>query len=199
MKGRIDCLARSLDLLANTNWAGVSMKDIVQRQLQSLPDTLRDGIKISGPDVQLKPKAVQSIGLVIHELATNALNHGLLSRGSANVQITWSLCGPDQQRRLEFLWREAGGVAAVEASQRGFGQLFLERIAGAELGGESQYHRSPAGVTYKLEVSSEYVCQQDRRAAVATNPGSTPFDVDNVLREEFNRLLLATAARRIAA
>jgi two-component sensor histidine kinase len=199
MKGRIDCLARTMDLLAGSNWSSASMQEIVHRQLQCLPDTLREGIEISGPEVQLKPKAVQSLGLVIHELATNALYHGLLSSGTANVQISWKLSGPDQQQKLEFFWREVSVVAGGAASQRGFGQLFLERLASAEVDGKSQYNRTAAGVTYKLEVSSEHVCQLDSPAVDATNPVGRPFDVDNVLREEFNRLLLATASRRLAA
>jgi two-component sensor histidine kinase len=197
MKGRIDCLAGTLNLLGNSNWAGSSMQQIVNCQLHFVPDALRQEFAISGPDVQLNPKAVQSIGLVIHELAVNALCHGALSRGTGQVQVTWRICGPTENQILEIVWRESGSAAPQEPAPSGFGHYYLDRLAGAELGGSSRYIRNAAGVTYKLEVAREYFSPPGGPAADESRKFGKPFEVDNALREEFNRLLLETASKRV--
>jgi two-component sensor histidine kinase len=46
---------------------------------------------ISGPEVMLGPRAVVALGLVFHELGTNAARYGALSTPDGSVDVTWKL------------------------------------------------------------------------------------------------------------
>jgi two-component sensor histidine kinase len=71
--------------------------------------------------------------LALHELATNAVRHGALSRPGGEVEVTWSL-GEDGVAHFE--WRESGGppVSVPGADRRGFGVRLLERGLVHDLG-----------------------------------------------------------------
>jgi two-component sensor histidine kinase len=50
-----------------------------------------DGTKIvvQGPEVFLTPPTMQSLGLIMHELATNATKHGVLPTPEGSAAIDW--------------------------------------------------------------------------------------------------------------
>jgi two-component system CheB/CheR fusion protein len=76
LDGRIQAMAVSHSLVSRENWKEVSLRDIITEQLN--PHQLGPGerVEISGPDVLMKPTAALALGLVVHELTTNAAKHG---------------------------------------------------------------------------------------------------------------------------
>ena len=42
-----------------------------------------EGVRLQGPEIELKPGAALAMSLVIHELATNAAKHGACRRRAA--------------------------------------------------------------------------------------------------------------------
>jgi PAS domain S-box-containing protein len=76
---RIFAMALSHDLLLARNWKGAAMADLVRAQLAPFADEVSSRILASGPELEVKPEAVQSITLALHELATNAAKYGALS------------------------------------------------------------------------------------------------------------------------
>ena len=61
--------------------------------------------------------------LVFHELVTNAVKHGALSRREGRVLISWRHV--DEAIRLE--WREEGGPVLTLPKRHGFGSTIIER------------------------------------------------------------------------
>ena len=100
-----------------------------------------------GGDLVLLPHATQSLGLILHELATNAAKHGSLSAPEGRVRLAWSVDG----ERFRLSWRESGGPAVAPPARAGFGRLLLERAAAHDLGGQGRLEFRPAGVAYELE------------------------------------------------
>ena len=100
-----------------------------------------------GGDLTLLPHATQSLGLILHELATNAAKHGSLSAPEGRVRLAWSVDG----ERFRLSWRESGGPAVAPPTRAGFGRLLLERAAAHDLGGQGRLEFRPAGVAYELE------------------------------------------------
>ncbi|MGG5811995.1 sensor histidine kinase [Falsiroseomonas sp. CW058] len=87
-------------------------------------------VRLEGPAVMLPAETAVALGLVLHELATNAAKYGALSVPEGRVRVTWSLPAPS---RLAITWTESGGPA-VEAppTREGFGSQLLRRaLAGA--------------------------------------------------------------------
>jgi two-component sensor histidine kinase len=65
---RVLALGRAHDLLVRSDWKGAHLKEIVAAELE--PFSAR--VYMSGPDIIVQDKMVQTLALVVHELATNA-------------------------------------------------------------------------------------------------------------------------------
>ena len=87
---RVQGLAQSNSLLIDQDWTGVSLDSLIETQLAPFVgiDTMR--IEAVGPEIRLAPGAVQTIGLVLHELATNAAKYGALSAPGGKIRLNWS-------------------------------------------------------------------------------------------------------------
>jgi PAS domain S-box-containing protein len=64
--GRLQGLARSLDLLIDENWQGAAVDELVRSQLSHYKDLVGTRIVMTGPEARLEPEAAQNIGLAIH-------------------------------------------------------------------------------------------------------------------------------------
>ena len=92
--GRLHALADAYEPLARVDWKHVPLRDVVMPQLEPHLKT-SDQVQIDGPEVLLRPKAALALGLVIHELSTNAARYGgvFCSRGQycRRVASGWSI------------------------------------------------------------------------------------------------------------
>ena len=83
------------------------------------------------------------IGLVLHELATNAVKYGALSVPEGTVNVAWSVT----PAKLCLIWRETGGPGIDKSPDfSGFGTLLI-RLSAAKV---SQRY-GPRGLLCKLE------------------------------------------------
>ena len=104
---------------------------------------------IDGPDVRLKPEAAQSLGLALHELATNAAKHGALSRSGGRVEINWQLL---DDASVVLLWRESQGPQVSAPSRRGFGSMVIEKNLARALDADVNLDFAAGGVTCRVAV-----------------------------------------------
>ena len=75
------------------DWDGAVLEDLVRSQLGHFSDLIGTRILLEGPQVRLDPVAAQHIGMVFHELATNAGEHGALSVVEGTVCLGWLSSG----------------------------------------------------------------------------------------------------------
>lgn len=129
LEGRIRALSATHDLLIASNWGTTPLRGVIEAELA--PYARGDTVMLEGPDVELAPNDALSLGLAIHELATNASKYGALSVEGACVCIRWALYGAD---RVRVNWEECRGPPVPEQRQRGFGTELIERILAHELG-----------------------------------------------------------------
>ena len=121
-EARLQALARAHRQLLKSNWTGVSLDEVVHQALE--PFGPRS--EIEGSDVTLSPKDAQNLSLALHELATNAVKHGALSRPDGRINIGWAVRGADAGRVLSFHWKERGGPPVAVPTRRGFGTTLLK-------------------------------------------------------------------------
>lgn len=148
-EGRLQALARAHGLLAEESWETVSLADLIREAVGACcPDVGR--IAIDGPDLRIAPRAAVSLGMGIHELATNAVKYGALSNDTGHVNVAWQNAGTETPI-LRFSWHEEGGPIVTPPARRGFGTLMLERAVAKELGGSVNLKFPPSGAIFHIE------------------------------------------------
>ncbi len=146
--GRILALARSHDLLTQSKWESVSLLELVTTALQ-LQDSVEERVSLSGPVVPLEPRHALAIGLVLHELFTNALKYGALSKNEGRIALEWALTDAPEPE-LKLLWRESGGPTVSTPSHKGFGSVLLERTLKGDLNGDVSMDFLPSGLVCSI-------------------------------------------------
>jgi two-component system, chemotaxis family, CheB/CheR fusion protein len=77
----------------------------------------RTVLRLAGYDETLPSNAALTLGITLHDLATNAAKHGALSTAVGEVDVSWSCEG----QQLVLLWQERGGPEVAPPEQRSFG------------------------------------------------------------------------------
>jgi PAS domain S-box-containing protein len=156
LDGRIRSMARTHELLSATQWQGISVLELVRRELA--PYATKDNTEINGPDVILKAEAGQAIGMVLHELATNAAKHGALTSQNGRVSIRWQQRLNGHSRpSLVLDWREVGGPSVVTPKNPGFGTNTIRDLIPYEFGGTVDLEFAAAGVQCRVELPAGWL------------------------------------------
>jgi PAS domain S-box-containing protein len=156
---RVQALSANQDLLIKNDWRGVDLEELVHTQLAHFIDLIGARITVRGPQLRLAAAAAQSIGMALHELATNACKHGALSNDRGRIDIDWRLDGD------EFLigWTEREGPCVEAPIRRGFGNTVISTVAKASVDGEVELLYASTGLIWRLKCSADTVLE--RRSA----------------------------------
>jgi PAS domain S-box-containing protein len=147
--GRLLALSATHDLLTQELWESASLRRVLLAELR--PFT-RDGqVEIRGEDVELKPQQAVSLGLALHELATNAAKYGGLSSPDGRLDVAWDIDG-GAGRLLRIRWDERSAAPVAPPAHRGFGSQLIERLVRHELGGTLHMDFAPTGLRCAIEV-----------------------------------------------
>lgn len=149
LTARIRALSATHDLLSQSDWSNAALGDIVRSELAPYIQGNEGHVLMAGPDIKLAPNDAMSLGLAIHELATNAAKYGALSTSGGRIHVQWMLISPDC---AEVHWREEGGPPVSEPAKRGFGRDLIEKIVAHELKSQVDLKFDPGGVECRLKV-----------------------------------------------
>jgi len=145
LDGRIRSMAKAHSLLSQSRWESVSIKRMIHEELEPYLNT-QSQITISGSDLLLTPKSALSLSLAIHELATNAVKYGALSRAGGALAVKWDAT----DEGISIVWTETGGPKVLPPKRRGFGSTLIERALGMETGGTATLHYLKDGVVCEI-------------------------------------------------
>ncbi len=149
--GRIRSLARAHSLLAAARWEGVEISQLAADELAPFDRDGRNRVRLQGPRLTLRPAASQALGLVLHELATNAAKYGALSAPEGEVEVAWH----EREGRLELSWQERGGPPVEPPRRRGFGSALIRQSVERQLGGELRLDWRSEGLSACLALPRE--------------------------------------------
>ena len=136
VQARIGALARSHDLTlsAFSDGFGIDLDTLIQAVLQPYQEAA-DAFERRGPKLLLSGRTGNAVSLALHELATNAAKHGVLSAPGGSVCIEWSRREEDEPPALRLTWTEDGGPPVEGPPTRaGFGTSLLDRLIAAQGG-----------------------------------------------------------------
>ena len=160
LDGRIKALTVAHELLSRQNWHGISLVDLVHQELA--PYANSSNTEIQGSDDILSADAGQAIGMVLHELATNAAKYGALSNKDGRVRVYWRQQQNEQgENQLRIEWQERDGPLVEPQSQCGYGTVMIREIIPHELGGAVELVHSREGVHCKLEIPAHWIADSN--------------------------------------
>ena len=143
LDGRIRALSATHDLLTQSDWNTTPIAAVAAAELAPYTRSEDGALIMEGPPVELAPNDALSLGLALHELATNAAKYGALSVPGGQVTIRWSLADQDLAR---IKWIERGGPRVPSKRPRGFGTDLIEKIVAHELRNPVDLVFAPDGV-----------------------------------------------------
>ncbi len=149
-EGRLLALSWAHDVLTAEAWSGADLRELVERTLLAHEGPAPGRVRLRGPPLRLEPEVALAISLALHELATNALKYGALSRDGGHVEVSWALEGEGAPHGLSLEWREHGGPEVRPPERKGFGTRLLKQALSAELGAPVELHFEPGGLVCRL-------------------------------------------------
>lgn len=147
IEGRIRALSATHDLLTQSEWSTTPIAAVVEAELAPYTGN-GEVLSVAGPPVELAPGDALSLGLAIHELATNAAKYGALGDARGRVSVTWTQA--DGVARVT--WQESGGPPVLPIHKRGFGMDLIEKIVAHELNNPIELDFASAGVRCVITV-----------------------------------------------
>lgn len=111
-------------------------------------------IRLAGPDLRLPADAAVPLGMVLHELATNAAKYGALSVAEGRLDIAWRVVPAEGAPLLVLDWTERDGPAIAAPPRReGFGSQLLRRALATLPGGRTETRWTPEGLSVRLTLA----------------------------------------------
>ncbi|MBI1682597.1 PAS domain-containing protein [Caulobacter hibisci] len=193
LSGRIGSLARSHSLLSTARWTGVALQALLEQELEPYNADQEARVALAGPPVLIRAEAAQSLGLVVHELATNASKYGALSVPGGALEVAWAW----EDGTLVLDWREAGGPPTTAPIHRGFGSTLI-RNAGKQLGATLSHDWRTEGLHCRIALSRGALpgaVGLERPAAVASAAPEAGLRNQRVLVVEDEALVAMELAR----
>ncbi|WP_022720109.1 sensor histidine kinase [Rhodopseudomonas sp. B29] len=145
--GRIQALAATHTLLSNASWQNLKIGDVLGAELAPYATQSSGRITTEGLDVAVDPKTAVSLGLVFHELTTNAVKYGALSVPGGKISVR--RLGTADGGALLIEWQEREGPLVTSPSSSGFGQTLISRSLGS---GGATLEFLPTGVVCKISI-----------------------------------------------
>lgn len=132
----------------------VRLGEVIARTMDPYREPDAERVRIAGPDQAMTVRGVTPVGLIVHELATNAVKYGALSNAVGTVAITWSVRQSGNiGKELELCWIESGGPALscspFGPDHAGYGSQMIA-LAANQLGGTVEREWPESGVIVRV-------------------------------------------------
>ncbi len=145
--GRLQAISEAHGLLSDYEWGTIRLAELISKQLKPYVSDYAEQVEIHKDEVLLGPDQAVGLGLVLHELATNAVKYGSLSVPKGKIVLTARGVVEEGGAVLHLTWTEVGGPPVREPRRRGFGSLLIERSLDKIIGSSVKVEYMPAGVT----------------------------------------------------
>jgi PAS domain S-box-containing protein len=143
IRNRVQALSSLHRLFSERSWVDIPLGDVAR--LLVTPFSIARA-SFHGPLIRLSPVTLQPLGLIFHELASNAATHGALTVPSGTLAVAWE----GDAAGLTINWQETGLASASEARPNGFGTVMVDAMVERQLNGRIQRNWNSAGLTVTI-------------------------------------------------
>ena len=149
IRDRIHALSLAHSVSQGTSGiSSVDIRELLAATLAPYRDA-RNLISYDGPDISLPTAVMTPLGLIMHELATNALKYGALSVPEGSVIVRWERTSDADGTRIALSWTEQGGPTPDGAVSQGFGSSMIAASA-QQLNGTVEHHWHAQGLEVNI-------------------------------------------------
>ncbi|MDB5392755.1 MAG: methyltransferase/methylesterase, CheR/CheB with sensor [Rhodospirillales bacterium] len=152
LDGRISALARVQTALVTSFRNSTDLGKLIDDEM--VAQSIKGGrMRARGPRIPLRPRAAETLGLTVHELAENAIKYGALSAKDGKVDVLWWIDEGTSPRQLRLEWVETG-VPILSAAPRtmGFGHELIQRTLPYELFAKTSVAFRPGGFRCEMAI-----------------------------------------------
>lgn len=143
---RLQAMADAQDLVTASGGRPVPLAELASRTLT--PFGLdRFDLEPQIAEHTVRGDVAAGLALLLHEMATNAVKYGALSKTKGRVSLKAEGAGPGM---AALQWRERGGPLVEPSNRRGFGSRLLQ-AALRQQGGKVEPAFEPEGFTARME------------------------------------------------
>ena len=160
---RLRAMGRMHDLLFQRNWTGAELKSLITAAVSPYATVGSRNIDLNGPVVLLKPATAAALGMVFHELATNAAKYGALADAGGHLKVSWDIGKSGEGERLNVTWLERLQFSVRPPDHEGFGTSFITRSVEYELEGSVELAYDPQGLRCAISFPLDHNVEEARR------------------------------------
>lgn len=147
--GRLQALAAAHTLLSDREWDSIDLLTLLQTQVSPYALDFAEQVAVDCPQMALDPDEALGLGLVLHELATNAAKFGALSRPRGRVAV---VCAEDDAEARVIEWTESGGPPVRPPKSGGFGSILIARSLDKIVGSSVEVAYPPGGLRVRIRI-----------------------------------------------
>lgn len=144
---RLEALAKTHAILRASS-DSADLEQIVRTELEPFFRPSRP-ISTSGPNLLLPAGLAVPMGMIVHELATNAAKYGSLSIDDGSLVVRWTTEEAGETPRVTLEWLESGSKPSGLPERSGFGSRLLDRLA-RQLRGKLERNWEKDGLKLRL-------------------------------------------------
>jgi two-component sensor histidine kinase len=156
IRERVEALARAHEVsLGADPMSGFDLEGLLRTILAPYASNSAE-LELSGPAIQLPAMRVTPIGLIVHELATNAMKYGAWSMDGGKVSLRWSVGDATRVNDsptahiLRLQWDETRSHPLEAEGASGFGSRMIG-AAVAQLDGSFSKERGDHGLSIVID------------------------------------------------
>jgi len=149
--GRIAALADAQHMSSGSEEGTLELSTLVERELAAYCGEGERG-RWRGPTVHVTAAEAQLLGIVLHELATNAAKYGAFSTPEGCLEVEWAR---RSDGRLGLRWMESRGRRVVPPDSKGVGTTVICACVEDQLGGDVEFDWRPEGLVCSLALPIE--------------------------------------------
>ncbi len=167
---RVQALGASQDLLVKNEWKGVDLDELIRSQLAHFKDLIGTRIELRGGPLFISASAAQTVGMAIHELATNVGKYGALSNSEGRLEVEWCLEHTEKGGEIFVMsWVERSKAIITAPTQRGFGTTVIVPMARMSLDAEIDLDYAKTGLIWRLKCPAKIVLEGNGSASPGKN------------------------------
>jgi two-component sensor histidine kinase len=145
---RLQALGRAQAALTEEGGESALLRTIVARELAAFGLSEGEKVKLSGRKVSFGASEAWALGLLFHELLTNAQKYGALQAAKGVIELSWQRNPAGET--LVIRWRETGVTLDAPPEKNGFGTQLVRRLIPDILRGAATLQFQKDGIEYVL-------------------------------------------------